>query len=264
MESQPTGIIYAASLDGIIKYVGQELQYLRFDSAKKLLDHREKRHVRDALSGKFPCPAFGRAIVKHGSDAFSFTILHVFHASNREELQKKADELETCEIARHNTLAPNGYNLTTGGQKGYVYSKEVCELISQKLKESFTDERRREISERNSKVTPNDEDQLVADYTNGVSASDLAKKYNVTLTTITSRLKARDIEIVWGKGGHYATGANHPQAVIDEATARAIYSRRGTQTGRATATEFGVTPQLVSKIWTKQKWKHIHDDSTPA
>lgn len=43
------------------------------------------------------------------------------------------------DIQKHNTLYPNGYNLTTGGLKS-SYSQEVRDKMSKKAKERFLDE----------------------------------------------------------------------------------------------------------------------------
>ena len=48
------------------------------------------------------------AIKKYGRDAFTVEILH-------EALNIFLDDLEVAEIKKHNTFAPNGYNLTHGG-----------------------------------------------------------------------------------------------------------------------------------------------------
>lgn len=265
------GIIYLATLGGVPKYVGQEVQQ-RFKTPKGQLDYRKQRHLKDAHvvdedgNPRPPCPAFGRAVLKYGDDAFVFDILHVFYAHTKPDLQKQADDLEREFIAQHNTMSPNGYNLTSGGQSGYVYTDEAREAISRGIKASFTDDRRQEISDRMSKLTPVQEDDVVAEYSKGVSASDLAENYSVTLTTITSRLKGRGVSIVWGKGGHYACGENHPQAKVDAEIARAIYACKSSVNGagRATAREFGVSPQLVSRIWTGQKWGSVTGASTPS
>ena len=82
-----------------------------------------------------------RAIEKYGRDAFAYEILHdsVFDIF--------LDEIEIAEIAKHNTLVPNGYNLTTGGEGGH-HTKETLLKISKSnkgQKRSF--ESRRKISE---------------------------------------------------------------------------------------------------------------------
>lgn len=268
------GIIYFAEHDGH-GYVGQELQTERrkmntpdkFNTPEKLRDHRKRKHERDAHHKDADgtpsplCPAFGRAILKYGIESFRWDILHVFRATNEIDLRKIADDMERQEISKRNTLAPNGYNLTTGGQGGYAFSDETCRKISDKLKASFTDERRQEISQRNSAFTSEQKVEIVNRYNvGGVSASTLADEYGVSLTTMTSLLKDHG-QFVWGQGGKYTLGSNHPQSKINEVIARAIYARKSpvTGAGRITAREFGVSPQTVSKIWKKQAWPHIHE-----
>jgi transposase-like protein len=267
------GIVYGALLNGVVKYVGQELQTERrrgdpkFSTPEKLLVERVRKHLWDARQENPPCPAFGRAILKYGDEAFVFVILHTFQAIDEKELRRKADAYEQEEIARNNTFAPDGYNLTTGGQGGYVYADSVCQLISERCKKAMTRERRAAISEQNSAFTPEQRTAIAEEYRSGqVSAAALADKYGVCPTTIKNTLQAVGVDIEWGQGGHYATGENHPQAKITAETALAIYARKSSVigTGRATAKEFGVTRQLVSRIWTGQKWGSVTGASTPS
>ena len=258
------GIIYLATLNGVPKYVGQEVQQ-RFKTPAGQLKYREGRHAKDARhvdedGNSAPlCPAFGRAILKYGASAFKFETLCVFYARTKPDLQKRADDLERKFIAQYNTMSPNGYNLTSGGQNGYTYTHEARQAISRGCKEAMTDERRREISERNSKLTQLQKDSLVTEYSNGVSASDLATKYGVSITTVTNRLRDQGVDVVWGQGGHYVLGENHPQAKIKSETVRAIYSEKSSVigAGREAARKFGVTPQTVSKIWRGIQWGSI-------
>lgn len=73
------------------------------------------------------CRNFYRAIEKYGADAFDTEILYV--CVDIEE----ANRLETLCIARWDTLAPNGYNLHTGG-KNYTPSEETRQRISEARK----------------------------------------------------------------------------------------------------------------------------------
>lgn len=62
----------------------------------------------------------------HGTDSFTITLLYT--ASNNEELSLKEIEL----IAEYNTLMPNGYNMTSGGDGGYTlanWTKEEREAL---------------------------------------------------------------------------------------------------------------------------------------
>lgn len=60
-----------------------------------------------------------RAIAKYGKDAFTYEILH------DGIIPEFLDILEIEAIQKHNTLAPNGYNLDGGGHKNKVISDET-------------------------------------------------------------------------------------------------------------------------------------------
>ena len=71
---------------------------------------------------------FHKAIKEYGFDSFVFT-----HIADAFDLQSACD-LERMLIQQHNTLAPNGYNMTVGGQvgpAGYKHSAETKEKIRQ-------------------------------------------------------------------------------------------------------------------------------------
>jgi group I intron endonuclease len=65
--------------------------------------------------------AFHAAIKEYGFDKFVFS-----HIADAFDLQA-ACNLERLLIQQHNTLAPNGYNLTVGGQVGPVGLKHSAE-----------------------------------------------------------------------------------------------------------------------------------------
>jgi len=75
--------------------------------------HRETNH-KSPNSG---CPAFSAAVQKYGWDSFTHEIL--LEGLTLDE----ANEAEQRLIAEHNTLSPNGYNLTSGGK--------VCSLSAE-------------------------------------------------------------------------------------------------------------------------------------
>ena len=58
---------------------------------------------------------FGKAIEKYGWDYFTSSILHRVEEDNLDDLIKRLNSLESSEILKHNTMLPNGYNLTSGG-----------------------------------------------------------------------------------------------------------------------------------------------------
>jgi group I intron endonuclease len=90
----------------------------------KLSVHRRAyRHFR------FSDTYFGRALRKYGLDAFEFTV--VDHASDMAEAKIK----ESSWIAKLNSLCPNGFNLTTGGDgtTGFTHTAATKQRISESL-----------------------------------------------------------------------------------------------------------------------------------
>jgi len=100
------------------------------------LAHRKGGHLRDA--NKNSKTAFHSAIRKYGEDTFAFSVLE--ECFNRDDL----DNREKFYISILNTMVPNGYNLTPGGDglpKGYISSKRgipLSEENKQKLRETMT------------------------------------------------------------------------------------------------------------------------------
>ena len=90
------------------------------------------------------CRALHNAIQKYGRDAFTVEILH-------EALDIFLDDLEIAEIAKHNTLVPNGYNLDGGGNSSKYRSPETRRKISEAAKgrkrKPLSPEHRQKISE---------------------------------------------------------------------------------------------------------------------
>jgi group I intron endonuclease len=104
------------------------------------LDVRWWYHVYSAGRGlKY---ALYRSIRKYGVEAFKIEQIDV--AETLEELNEK----EAYHILRLKTFAPNGYNLTTGGE-GFLRSEETRKKMSeyQQFKPSVSEETRRKISE---------------------------------------------------------------------------------------------------------------------
>ena len=108
-------------------YIGQTIQKVE----KRIDQHFNRTN----------CSALHNAIEKYGRDAFTIEILH-------EVLDIFLDELEIEEIKKHNTMSPNGYNLTTGGNSNTFVSDETRRKLSEAQKgKNPTDETRRKMSE---------------------------------------------------------------------------------------------------------------------
>ena len=86
------GIIYIARcrVNGKV-YIGQTIRSLEACRT----DHLTKKN----------CRIFYRALHKHGSESFEWEILHTAPA-------ECLNTLERIEILRHNSVVPNGYNLS--------------------------------------------------------------------------------------------------------------------------------------------------------
>lgn len=93
-------------------YIGQARKYVSENNNKWGTNGRWKSHIREAMSVtvKDHCRLLNQAIREFGKDSFDVTKLCDC------ELEKM-DELESSYIKQYDTLAPNGYNLTTGGGK---------------------------------------------------------------------------------------------------------------------------------------------------
>ena len=102
------GVVYLL-IDGTndFEYVGQ---------TTKTVEKRFKEHMKS--------PYFiGRAIRKHGAENFVIIILKVCYS------KKELDYWEKHFIKSRDTMSPDGYNLTDGGEGG-IPCEEICEKIS--------------------------------------------------------------------------------------------------------------------------------------
>ena len=77
--------------------------------------------------------AIHNAIKKYGKDNFSHEVLHAIL------LDDQLDELEVQAIKEHNTMAPNGYNLTSGGGTPKDISNETRQKLSDISKNNWQD-----------------------------------------------------------------------------------------------------------------------------
>jgi group I intron endonuclease len=107
---------------------------------------RWKQHIRNATRNK-GCPALRDAIGKYGVESFVFEILIFCFEEDRFKYEMEY-------IAKYNSMAPNGYNLTRGGEGGPAFlgkkhSKESIEKIKASLKKVVTtEEYKRKMSEK--------------------------------------------------------------------------------------------------------------------
>jgi group I intron endonuclease len=85
-------------------YVGQTVV-----SLKQRLNTHFSKHSR--------CARLKSAIESHGKENFDIVLLNTVTAETRSELSDRLNSLEKSYIKSINTLHPNGYNLTDGGDR---------------------------------------------------------------------------------------------------------------------------------------------------
>jgi group I intron endonuclease len=105
-------------LDPRKEYIGQTVQ----DDFQIRLNG----HVSDANSGVKR--HLYNAIRFYGWDQFTIEILHSFPREG--DWQERLDDLEIQEIAQRGTLAPDGYNNETGGNRNKVLHEDTKALMS--------------------------------------------------------------------------------------------------------------------------------------
>lgn len=118
---------------------------------KRFNEHlSSSRHlVKGAEKG---CKVLSRSIRKHGEDRFTIHLLEDLGNVTKED----ANNAEIFWIFQMNTLAPNGMNLTTGGQLGQYITPEQKQLLSEKAKQRFIDRPElRELSRQHALVVLN-------------------------------------------------------------------------------------------------------------
>lgn len=119
-------------------YIGETMK-----SNPELRWNEHKRKIEKGIG----CPALQDAVRKYGIDNFRFDVLIICFDEDRYRF-----EIEY--IKKYNSMAPNGYNLTKGGEGGGFYGKkhsqETIENIRKISKQKYIDnpELRTAISER--------------------------------------------------------------------------------------------------------------------
>ena len=112
------------------------------------INEPEKGRIRLHLSGHGN-RILSRAVKKYGRDAFIYEILE------ENVFPELLSDLEVHYISTYNTVVPNGYNLTYGGERAQIASEETKQKLSEAKKgenhhfygKSLTFEHRRKIGE---------------------------------------------------------------------------------------------------------------------
>jgi len=112
----------------MITHVATKRSYIGITTQKPTM--RWRQHCWDAMDAKRCKSALHRAISKYGAHAFNFEILRKCDAVESARLAER--EL----IAERNTMRPNGFNLTGGGEMmiGVVHSDEMRKALSEAMK----------------------------------------------------------------------------------------------------------------------------------
>ena len=133
METEKTGVVYRIyHKESMKSYIGKSV--------------RLTQRIREHFSGHRTSPVLRNAMKKHGAGAFNVEILE---SDVPESILSK---LEILHIRFFNSKAPNGYNLTDGGEgaSGLRQSPETRQKISNAHKgKTLSQEHRQQISECN-------------------------------------------------------------------------------------------------------------------
>ena len=117
------------------------------ETKEKMPETRWKQHKRTIEKG-IGCPALQNAVKKYGIDNFTFKVLIICFDEERFKFEKEY-------IKKFNSIAPNGYNLTKGGEGGGFYGKkhsqETINKISNTLKNKYinNNDLRKNVTEKN-------------------------------------------------------------------------------------------------------------------
>jgi group I intron endonuclease len=117
------------------------------ETKEKNPETRWKQHKRTIEKG-IGCPALQNAVKKYGIDNFIFKVLIICFDEERFKFEKEY-------IKKYNSISPNGYNLTSGGEGGGFigkkHSQETVNKISNTLKNKYIndDELRKNVTEKN-------------------------------------------------------------------------------------------------------------------
>ena len=99
------------------KYIGQ---------TKVSLRTRIKRHIRESVNYKYNSILY-LSFIKYGIKNFNVSVLELCEES---ELNDK----EKYWIKQLETMSPKGYNLTSGGGQGTIYTEELINIMSNSAK----------------------------------------------------------------------------------------------------------------------------------
>lgn len=158
------------------------------------VNRRWNQHKKTIENNKGYCPVLRDAVIKYGIENFIFTVIVVCFDDDRFKYEKEY-------IQKYNSVVPNGYNVTNGGEggggfQGKKHSEEVKNKIKNTLKQKYIDnpELKNQLSERNKIIMSNPE--IREKIKNGISNSEKYQKAirapRVTRVTRAPRLPTTD------------------------------------------------------------------------
>jgi len=155
-------------------YIGQTIE--------NDINTRWNKHKRNINSDG--CPALYGAFRKYGIDNFDFKIICI-------SFDEFLDPLEVYYISKFNSIAPNGYNLESGGNKNKVFHPETCKKISISLtgKKHSEERKLKNSNAQKGKKWSNETRQKMSEKRKGM-------KYNLTdeqRQEISNRLKGHTV-----------------------------------------------------------------------
>jgi group I intron endonuclease len=125
------------------------------ESKSKDVNWRWREHKRKIEINK-GCPALRDAVKKYGIENFEFSVIIICFDDERFKYEKEY-------IKKYNSVVPNGYNITGGGEGGGFQGKKHTEQVKtdirnqSKQKYIYNPELRKQISERNKIMMSNPE-----------------------------------------------------------------------------------------------------------
>ncbi len=140
------GDIYLSTSPSGKQYIGQCVHKLS-NGKRWGMANRWLQHVAASYTEKPACRALCRAIRKYGAAAFVVERLWVCAVAD-------LNAMETHFIKQFNTMAPNGYNLTTGGGANSRQSEETKQL----RRESMMGKNVGKVYARRKRLRPEDSD----------------------------------------------------------------------------------------------------------
>lgn len=192
----------------------------------RTVEARWSEHVKRALS---PRHALHRAIAKYGADAMTVKTLVI--AEGWEYLC----ELERRAIAVYGSLAPNGYNMTSGGDG----AGGLCAESREKARESL----------RRACANPSDVRRK------GWAVSAAAMQAAIQDPAIEASRREKIGDTMRRKA--IGRGTKNAQSRITEEQVREMRGLFGVNTLREIARLYGVSESLVSLIRSGKRWGHV-------